>query len=242
MSEPAPVTAADTYFAHAAQLLDTLRAAQRDAIERAAHACAAAIAAGRLLYTTGSGHSFLVAAEAFHRAGGLACIGLIPDFSFGRGERVEGFARHLLADARPMAGGVLFVVSNSGRNAFPVEMALAGREAGLTVVAVTSLPHANSQPSRHSSGKRLFEIADFVLDTGVSAGDAAVTLPGVPEPVGPLSVIAGCLLVNATLVRTVELLAGRGVEPPVLRSANVAGGDEKNEALDAKYAVHRRGW
>jgi len=242
MSEPTARTAADAYLDCAHLLLERLRETQRDHIERAAQACADAVSSDRLLYTTGSGHSFLVAAEAFHRAGGLACIALIPDFTFGRGERVEGYARHLLADAKPLPGGVLFVVSNSGRNAFPVEMALAGREHELTVVAVTSLPHSQSRPAGHSSGKRLFEAADLVLDSGVPAGDAALTLPGVPEPVGPMSVVAGCILMNATLVRAVELLAGRGIEPPVLRSANVAGGDEKNQALDAKYAHHRRGW
>ncbi|TMB51393.1 MAG: sugar isomerase domain-containing protein, partial [Chloroflexi bacterium] len=129
----------------------------------------------------------------------------------------------------------LIVISNSGRNASPIEMAMLGRERGLPVIAVTAAEFSRSVSSRHSSGKRLLDLAHVVLDTCGAAGDAAVELEGVMEGVGPTSTVVGATLLNSTLVETIAELVRRGVEPPVLVSQNVDGSAERNTRLRDRY-------
>ena len=100
-------------------------------------------------------------------------------------ERLEGYARIILDNCGIRPGDVLLIVSNSGRNAVPVEMALLARERGITAVALTSLAHSGSVPSRHSSGKRLFEVADIVIDNCGVVGDAALQVDGMSTNIGP---------------------------------------------------------
>lgn len=227
-----------------ARLLDRIELTQGKGVDRAADLIFASLRQGGVLHIFGSGHSAAVAQEAFHRAGGLVPVNLIQEASLtpptppaisGRMERLSGIAEILLDrhDLRP--GEVLIVISNSGINAVPVEMALKARERGVTVVAITSLTHARQVPSRHESGKRLFEVADLVLDTCGEAGDAAVGYPGWGGMVGPTSTIAGTFLVNLLTCRVVERYLAEGLTPPIYLSANVPGGDEHNRRLEEQY-------
>ena len=110
-----------------------------------------------------------------------------------------------------------------------------GRERGLPVIAVTAAEFSRSVSSRHSSGKRLLDVADVVLDTCGAAGDAAVELDGVTEAIGPTSTVVGAALLNATLVEAIAELVRRGVEPPILVSQNVDGSAERNARLRDRY-------
>jgi uncharacterized phosphosugar-binding protein len=135
----------------------------------------------------------------------------------------------------PVTGGdVLIVASNSGRNAVPVELALAGRERGLKVVVITSLQQTRAWPSRHSSGRRLAEAGDLVIDNCAVNGDACLELPGMPGAIGPTSSITGAFIVNAIIVRGIELALARGVVPEIYISSNTTG-DEHNDKLLQKY-------
>jgi uncharacterized phosphosugar-binding protein len=149
-------------------------------------------------------------------------------------ERRTGYAAELL-DRYPLAAGdVLVIASNSGRNAVPVEMALAARQRGLASIAITSLAHSSAFPSRHPSGRRLFEIADHVLDNGGVVGDAALQLEGMPRAIGPTSTLVGAFLLNALVVRAIELAVARGHVPEVYASSN-ADVPGWNEGLIARY-------
>lgn len=150
-------------------------------------------------------------------------------------ERKEGWAPQLFQESGARAGEVMIVLSTSGRNGAPVDMALAGKAAGLTVIAVTSLAYASSQPSRHSSGKRVHEIADIVIDNHALPGDAEVTLPDLAQKVGPMSTAVGSAILQGLIVETVAGLLARGETPPVFVSANLPGGDEHNQAVLARY-------
>jgi uncharacterized phosphosugar-binding protein len=132
------------------------------------------------------------------------------------------------------AGDVLIVASNSGRNAVPVELALLGRERGLKVVVITNLAHTNAWPSRHSSGKRLADVGDVVIDNCGVRGDAALEFPGMPSAIGPISSITGTFIVNAVVVRGIESALSRGVAPEIYISSN-SNGDEHNNKLLEKY-------
>ncbi len=145
------------------QTLDHIIESQAEAFSAVRDAVAAALAADRLIYVAGSGHSHLIAEEAFFRAGGIAAAqaildpGLMLHVSASRSsqlERESGYAEKVLADYPVAEGDVVFVVSNSGRNAYPIESALAAKARGATTVALTSLKHTRQVTSRHASGKK----------------------------------------------------------------------------------------
>ena len=232
------------YYQVVMRLLGQIQRAQYGAIEDAARIIFDTLLRDGVWHVFGSGHSHAVAEEAFHRAGGLVPVNLVqesfltpqtPASLSGNLERVSGIARVLVEAFDLRAGEVLAVISNSGINAVPVEMALEARERGLRVVAITSLEHSRQSVSRHPSGKRLFEVADVAIDNGAPPGDAAVDYEGAAIRVAPVSLITGAYIMNSIACKVVELYLQKGLAPPVYLSANVTGGDEHNRALEAKY-------
>jgi len=212
-------------------MIASIESTQMENIKKAALMVADSVQAGGMLFGFGTGHSHMVAEEMIGRAGGLIqAKGIletelmvhINDTQATYLERLPGLARVYLMNSPVEAGDVLVVISNSGRNAVPVEMAIEGRKAGLHVIAVTNVAHSRGTPSRHSSGKHLYEVADLVLDTCGEPGDALIEVKGSPVKAGPGSTIAGAVLVNSMIVEAVEILAGRGITPGVLHSSNNA--------------------
>ena len=224
----------ETYFERLDEILERVRVSGRESIPAAAEIIADTVARGGVVHAFGSGHSQLLAIDLAGRAGGLASVNVVYDPAQGRAENLEGYAATLLKDVVFEPHDCLVVISNSGRNPSPIEMALAGRAAGLRVIAVTSVAFSKRVKSRHSSGRKLYELADVVLDLCGEAGDAAVPLPG-GVSVGPTSTAAGSALLQATVAAAAARLQARGVEPPVFVSQNVDGTGEHNEALRARY-------
>ncbi|MGE0867318.1 MAG: sugar isomerase domain-containing protein [Kofleriaceae bacterium] len=222
-----------TFVAYLGQLqwvLDRIRREQADDIVAAGRLVADALDAGGILHAFGTGHSHLIAHEAFYRAGGLSAVNPILDerliFLKGalestRAERETGLAAAILAreDVQPIDAAV--IISNSGRNAVPVEMALELRARGVKLIAITNLSQSSEMSSRHASGKRLFELADIAIDTCVPRGDAAVRLPGLDAPMGPSSTVAGAAIMNSIIIEAASALLARGKQPPILPSANL---------------------
>lgn len=191
------------------------------------------VASGNLIYTLGSGHSLLIAAELYYRAGGLANFDVIHDRTFGRAERLPGYAKALL-DSYPISNrDLLIVVSNSGRNELPVEMALEARKRDIRSIAITSLAHSLSAPPRTVSGLRLSDAVDLVIDNCGVPGDASLELssPKGSISVGPTSTAAGIFIANSIVSIATEKLIEKGCDPPVFVSANVEIGDTKNRLL-----------
>lgn len=224
------------YLETAAEYLGKLIETQAEAIQEAAVMIVDALTEDKSIYTFGSGHSQLIAREIAQRAGGLAPIFHLPDPTWGMVERIEGYGDALLEQYPIKSGEVIFVISNSGRNPEPIEVAMGAREKGLKVIAVTSMTHSKSVESRHSSGKRLFELADVVLDTGTPLGDAAMDFEGLPMKAGALSTILGAAIMNAVMVEVIQMMLNRGLTPPVLISANVDGSDEHNAEIMERYS------
>lgn len=233
---------AQTYHEALLKLLDELRAAEAAKIKSVALKAKVAVEAGGLLHVFGSGHSAILAEEAFHRAGGLAPVrplflaALTPQTAprlAGRLERLEGVAAALFDQARAKAGDLMFIASNSGVNAAAIEMAQAARGAGLVTVAITSVTHSSATASRHSSGKKLMDLADFVIDNHCPPGDALVDIGG--TAVGAGSTVANCWIWHSMAVEVCRLLQVEGKSLPVWVSANRPGGDRLNEALEKQY-------
>jgi len=226
---------AQNYLKSVQQTLDQVEKTQLEAIGRAADAIAEAIGNGGRMHIFGTGHSHIIAEEAFYRAGGLVPVNAILEpalmlhdgpFKSTDMERLEGYAEIILDHSGIRPGEVLMIVSNSGRNAVPVEMALTAKARGIIVVALTSLAHSKSVPSRHSSGERLFDVADIVIDNCGVVGDAVLPVNGLPTNVCPTSTVVGAAIINMIQAEVVERLGAMGIVPPVFVSANVDGGDE----------------
>ena len=226
---------AQEFYGKITEVLAKINDTQQDKIQQAADMIADLIARDGILYILGSGHSLMVGAEAYHRAGGLAPVDIIHDKSFGRAERCEGYAKQLLDWYDPPSGSVVVIISNSGRNALPIEMALESKTRGFKTIAITSLAHSQSVSARHPSGKRLFEIADLVIDNCGVPGDAILDVEGVPGKVCATSTIAGALIMDSIMAQVIQNLVDGGIIPPVFLSTNIEGGDEHNKKVFAKY-------
>jgi uncharacterized phosphosugar-binding protein len=223
------------YFSVVDEQLRRVLTAQRKRLHEVAALWAEAIADDKLLYVFGSGHSRFIAGELYWRAGGLAPVMPIDDPTIGAAERFEGYAETFMEQHDIHSGDLLVVISNSGINPVPLDVAMLGRQAGATVIALTSLEHSRQAKSRHSSGKRLFEVSDLVLDTMGSYGDAAVPVNGREWRVAPTSTAVSVVMLNSIVAQVAELLVRKGIEPPVLISSNVPEGDGHNQRLSEKY-------
>lgn len=214
------------------RIFERIRREQVDALERAADLFADTLARDGIVYAFGSGHSQSVALEFYYRAGGLAPCDIIADPTFGRAERVAGYAAALLEPYPVCSRDLLIVVSNSGRNPLPVEMALEGRRRGAAVIGITSLAHSRAVSPRQPLGKRLFEVCDVVLDNCGVPGDAAASLPGGGAlRIGATSTLAGIFIAQTLVCRVAEILTARGLPVPLLCSMNLDEGDERNASL-----------
>lgn len=220
------------------ELIQNMKNTQGDAIREAATLVGNTIIAKGLVYTFGSGHSQLLAQEVHARAGGMYPVLQIIDPLWGRAERIEGLGETLLRGVPFKPGETIFVISNSGRNPEPIEVAMKAKELGLHVIVVTSLTHSRSVTSRHSSGKKLYELGEVVLDTGTPAGDACMNFKGMDVKAGAASTVLGAALMNAVMVEAIQYILDKGGNPPVLMSANLDGNEEYNARVMARY----EGW
>jgi uncharacterized phosphosugar-binding protein len=233
---------AERYFERSLELLQRVRDAQLPQIEEAAELIAQAVADGHTLYAWGGPHSNLPVQDIFWRAGGLALVNPLfsPGLSLEAGpiyltsfyERVEGAGRRYFEQIGAEPGDAIILASTSGRNAFPIEMALAAREAGLTVIGLTSLAYSRSVTSRHPSGKKMYELCDVVVDNLTAPGDAILEDDRLPQKVGPTSGWVGCLMLQALMAEVAERLAEKGITPPIYYALNLDGSEDYVKWLD----------
>ncbi len=237
----------ERYFDRLSELMDELRA-QGEQIEAASKMIAACIGTGGIVHVFGSGHSHMMAEEVFHRAGGLFAFNAMLDVNLtsfgtlkaGMVERAEGYAPVILDsfDVRP--GEVVIVVSNSGINPVPIELAAEAKKRGAQTIAVTSAANYASAASRHSSGKKLGDVVDLTVDSRVPVGDALLEFDGLDAPVAAASTALGAALMNAIVAQTTEELLATGHKPPVIVSMNIPGGDDRNSELAERYGPRLR--
>jgi len=239
------------YFRIARDLLDRLEKTQAESIGRAAAQCATSIGAGKLVHLFGTGHGSFPALEAFPRSGSL--VGFhpiaelpitlihhvygdmgVPQYRFLH--RQEGYGRAILEGHRLDPADTLVLFSHSGINPVVLDMALMAKEKGLTVIGVTSLPHSSATASRHSSKKKLFEVADIVIDTGAPLGDACVRIDGLADPVGAVSSMLVMAVVDAMIAETARALVERGTPPHVEVNLNLPREGSARAQNDAGYA------
>jgi uncharacterized phosphosugar-binding protein len=243
------------WIRRAMELLSEIERTQSAAIEAASALAAEAIGGGGVVHTFGTGHSRVAVEEMFPRYGSYPGFHPIVELSMtfhtqvagANGqrqgmfiERVEGLAEAILANFELRGGDAAIVFSVSGLNAVPIEMAMGLRKGGVRVVAVTSVKETMAAEPGHSSGTRLADHADIVIDLCTPVGDALCAVEGLTEPVGPGSTLAAVAVVNEIKVRTAGLLAARGAVPPVITSARLVGRERSEELFEAAYLEHAR--
>ncbi|MET3696676.1 uncharacterized phosphosugar-binding protein [Bacillus oleivorans] len=238
------MSAINDYKEYVKNKLESVFNEQTDNILKGADLIKESVKKGGRLYVFGTGHSHLVAEEIYNRAGGLALVTAILEPSLMLHEqpnkstyveRLNGYAEVLLKMNNLSEKDTLMVISNSGRNAVPVEMAIKAKEMGVSVIALTSLKHSTAVESRHESGKRLFEVAEVVIDNGADYGDATFNIEGLHTPTGSISSITGTAIAQTLIVATLEKLVKDGIQPPVFKSSNADGADQYNDEIFAKY-------
>ena len=229
---------AATYYSRANELLAAAWQSNAGTIGTLAPLLGASVAQGGVIHTFGSGHSELISREIIGRAGGLVCVSGIQDPTNGFVENLVGYGSRLVErydrQYQLLRGEVVIVISNSGKNASPIEVALYAKQKGCLVVGLTSVAMSAQMPTVHPGGKRLHEIADHVLDNHGVPGDTVIPL-GNGAHSGPTSTFVGCSLLNWLMLSTVEWLLEHGHQPPILRSQNMPDAIEFNRRVGEKY-------
>ena len=243
---------AATYLQRSRELTERV-ATQLPAIHQAADWFAASILAGRLVHVFGSGHSRIMVEEMWPRYGSFPGFNPIVELSLSfhnlvigaNGQRqamflenVSGLADRILRNFAVRPADSALIISSSGCNLVPVEMAAGFQAQGEKVVAIISRAHSEASSPRHPDGKKLQDFADLVLDTGAPVGDAMVRIPGLDTPVAPGSTLGGCLLVNCLKAEIAARLTAAGQPPKVLSAAAVVGAARATAIFEAAYDEH----
>ncbi|MHC4995571.1 MAG: sugar isomerase domain-containing protein [Planctomycetota bacterium] len=240
------------YLDKSAGIVDKVRA-QRVAIERVARMFADTILAGRMVHVFGSGHSRIMVEELWPRYGSFPGFNPIVELSLtfhnsvvgANGQRqamylenVPGFADRILRNFDLSPVDTALVISSSGCNVVPIEMAeLFGRR-GVRVVAMVSRAHAEASESKRADGRKLQDFAEITLDTGAPVGDAMVSIEGLEQPVAPGSTVGGCLLINTLKAEVARLLTEAGHPPRALAAGVVVGNERAAEIFESAYDEH----
>jgi uncharacterized phosphosugar-binding protein len=231
-------TLAESYSAKANELLARAWTVTTPIIAQLAPLLGASVARGEVIHTFGSGHSEIIAREIVGRAGGLVCISSINDPTAGFIENLVGYGTQLVErydrQYELRAGEVVIVISNSGKNASPIEVALHAKKKGCVVIGLCSLAMSTTAKTVHPGGKNLHAICDYTLDNGGVPGDTIMQLT--PEiATGPTSTFIGGSILNWLMLGTMEWLKANHHAIPVLRSQNIPGAIDHNRAVGAKY-------
>jgi len=242
------------YLSQCRRLIEAV-AAQGAAIKEAADWFAQTILAGRMVHVFGSGHSRIMVEEMWPRYGSFPGFNPIVELSLtfhnlvvgANGQRqamflenVSGLAERILRNFALSPLDSALVISSSGCNLVPIEMAEQFQQRGVRVVAIISSKHGEATPSKRADGKKLQDFANLVLDTGAPPGDAMVRVAGLETAVAPGSTVGGCMLVNCIKAEVAARLTAAGQSPKVLSGAAVVGMERSTELFEAAYDEHAR--
>ena len=249
------MNAGRAYYDKTIQLLDQLNQTQGPHIDRAAEICADRIAKGGLIFLFGAGHSRMMCEEMTPRQGCFVGFFALVELAISnhasimgtnglRGplhlEKYEGYAEEILKSFKFGPDDAFILISTSGIRPLIVEMALGAKDRGLPVIALVSQAHGDQSPPAHSSGKKLLDLADVVLDNQCPPGDCVLELEGLEWRTGPTSTVTGGMLMNMLRCEVAERLLARGIKPELLPSHQFIGNTSAEEQLDRFYEGYRK--
>ena len=255
LNETVSKAAGLAFFDQAMHLLNKLKTVQSGVIQKAAELCADRIAKGGLVFLFGNGHSRMMVEEMTPRQGGFpgfvalvetalsnhaAIIGANGLRSSLYLENYEGYAEHILDSFHFGAHDAFIIISTSGIRPVVVEMAMGVRTRGLPVIAIVSKAHSEEAKAAHSSGKKLVDCADLVIDNLCPPGDCVLELDGLEWRTGPVSTITGAMIINMIRCGAAEALLAQGIKPVILPSHQFLHNNSAEEQLDAFYEAYRQ--
>lgn len=250
MAEKAMVI--DEYLQKCGEILEKI-SAQKDKMEKAAGWFAESILAGRMVHVFGSGHSRIMVEEMWPRYGSFPGFNPIVELSLSfhnlvvgaNGQRqamflenVPGFAERILRNFGLSKIDTALIISSSGCNIVPVEMAEQFQEHKIKVVAIVTQQHLDKTKSKRSDGKKITDFADLVIDSGAPVGDSMIYIDGLTTPVSPGSTLGGVAIINCIKARLAELLVAAGQPPKVLTAGSIIGNEEATKIFEAAYDEH----
>lgn len=231
------------YAASVLKMAEQAADSQQETIAGAADMIYASLKEGGLLHVFGCGHSHMLCEECFYRAGGLVPVNPIFESSVmlhegavksSHIERMSGYASLILDNYQVFPGESIIIFSTSGINSLPIEMAMAAKDKGLNVIAFSS-DNYDSSMSRDKSGKRLPDLSDIVINTGVPCGDAMIILPRSGSRAVPGSTVVSTVLLNMLVAEVLERYEQDGRTPPVFASGNAGDGLARNQVYIKEY-------
>ena len=246
---------ANEWKKNAIGVMDKIESTQMEQIKKVATAMADCIQAGHLVHTFGCGHANLPIEEMYPRIGGFVgfhplcelpltffthIVGEMGIHQFLWLERAEGYGKAIMSSWNFNKNDLLWIFSHTGINAVNIEVALEAQKRGMKVIAYGSASETGDKKSRHSSGKNLFQIADYVVDSCCPLQDASVVLKNHQDKIGPLSTMAFVTTVWMTMCTIAEILADRGVKLYIHPSHNVPGDTTAQQRLDACLAEYKK--
>lgn len=246
------MTLIQTYLQKCRQIIDTVEE-QTPQIQQAARWFADTILAGRMVHVFGSGHSRIMVEEMWPRYGSFPGFNPIVELSLtfhnlvvgANGQRqamflenVSGLADRILRNYALSDQDCALVISSSGCNVVPIEMAELFQQQGVKVIALITKEHSEKSTSKRTDGKKLSDFADLILDTGAPVGDAMVSVPGLETPVAPGSTVGGAMLINSIKAEVAQLLTEAGRPPKVLTAGAVVGAARATELFESAYDEH----
>ncbi|WP_152657556.1 SIS domain-containing protein [Oceanobacillus sp. CFH 90083] len=233
-----------SYFNQITDLLETVEKEEKKAMTAAAEKVSDAIQQGGIIHLFGCGHSHILTEEVYYRAGGLVPIhpifheplmlheGAVRSSDL---ERKNEYAKSFMEEQDIRQEDIVIILSTSGRNPVPVDAAEIAKSKGAYVIGVTSIAYASSQPSRHESGKYLYDAVDLVIDNHAPIGDALLSHERVKIKFSPSSTVIGAAILNAIFAESIRQMAENDCEPPIFLSGNLEGSDDHNQMLIERY-------
>jgi uncharacterized phosphosugar-binding protein len=249
------MNAAISYFEKAIELLRQVRDRELDSIQRAAEVCASSIAQGGLVFLFGNGHSRMLCEEMTPRQGCFPGFVALVELALSNHagiiganglraplylEKYEGYAEEILKSFHFGPHDAFIVISTSGIRPVIVEMAAGAQRRGMPVIGIVSRLHCERSVAAHSSGKKLVDVADIVIDNHCPPGDCVHQVPGLEWRTGPVSTVTGAMIINMLRCEVAERLVARGVKPELLPSHQFVGNASAGEQLERFYESYRR--
>lgn len=244
----------EAYLEKCAHIIEKVKA-QQESIRLAAKWFSESILAGRVVHVFGSGHSRIMVEELWPRYGSYPGFNPIVELSLtyhnnvvgANGQRqamylenVPGLAERILRNFGLDQRDTALVVSSSGCNIVPVEMAELFQQKGIKVVGLVTTDHMNGSTSKRADGKKLGDFSDLVLDSGAPLGDSMISIDGLSTPVSPGSTVGGVMIINSIKAELAKLLTDAGKPPFVLTAGAIAGNEKAKELFEAAYDEHAR--
>jgi len=242
----------ETYLHKCREIIEKIEQ-QEEQIAQAAKWFAESILAGRMVHVFGTGHSRIMVEEMWPRYGSFPGFNPIVELSLtyhnnvvgANGQRqamflenVPGLAERILRNFGLDKPDTALIISSSGCNIVPVEMAELFQQKEIKVVVLVTKAHLEKTKSKRSDGKKLVDFADLVLDSGAPAGDSMITIEGLNTPVSPGSTVGGVIIINSIKAEVARLLTDAGQPPIVLTAPSIVGDEKAKQLFESAYDEH----